>query len=56
MHLELSEEQAALLAKELRGLIDGDRYFLSRRVRTLQEILDMVRPPPVREPLPPLRN
>jgi hypothetical protein len=55
MHLELSDEQAALLAKELRDLIDGDRYFLSPRVRTLQEILDMIRPQPVRKPPPPLR-
>jgi hypothetical protein len=56
MNLQLSDEQAVILAKELRDLIDGDRYFLSPRVRTLQQILDMIRPPPVREPLPPLRD
>jgi hypothetical protein len=55
MNLQLSEEQADLLARELRGLIDGDRYFLSRRVRTLQEILDMIRPAPPRPALPPLK-
>jgi hypothetical protein len=55
MQLEISDEQAELLARELRDLIDGDRYFLSPRVRTLQEILDMIRPPPVREPPPPLK-
>jgi hypothetical protein len=56
MQIELSDEQAALLARELRGLIDSDRFFLSPRVRTLQEILDMIRPQPIREPPPALRN
>jgi hypothetical protein len=56
MDLKLSDEQAALLAKELRDLIDGDRYFLSPRVRTLQEILDMIRLEPDRSPLLPLRT
>jgi hypothetical protein len=56
MILDLSDEQAELLAKELRDLIDGDKYFLSPRVRTLIEILNMIRPEPIREPLPPLRS
>jgi hypothetical protein len=29
MNLELTDEQADTLARELRNLIDGDRYFLS---------------------------
>jgi hypothetical protein len=56
MHLKLCDKQAALLVKELRALIDGDRYFLSPRVRTLQEILDMIRPTARREPMAPLRT
>jgi hypothetical protein len=56
MHLELSEEQAELLARELRGLIDADKYFLSTRVRGLQQILDMIRPRPARKTLPPLKT
>jgi hypothetical protein len=56
MDLQLSEEQADLLARELRAVIDGDRYFLSPRVRSLQAILDKFRPPRPREPLPPPRQ
>jgi hypothetical protein len=33
MTLDLTDDQAALLLKELNGLIDGDRYFLSDRMR-----------------------
>jgi hypothetical protein len=53
MNLELTDEEAALLLKELNGLIDGDRYFLSDRIRTLKAIRAKIRPEPVREPLPP---
>jgi hypothetical protein len=52
MNLELSEEQAAALERELTSIIDGDRYFLSPRIQTLREIRNMIRPEPVREPLP----
>jgi hypothetical protein len=52
MNLELSDEQAAALAKELTAIIDGDRYFLSPRIRTLREIRNMICPEPKREPLP----
>jgi hypothetical protein len=34
----------------------ADRYPLSPRIRVLQAILDRIEPPPVREPLPPLRH
>ena len=53
MHLDLTDEEAAALLKELDGLIDGDRYFLSPRIKTLKAIRAKLRPEPVREPLPP---
>ena len=39
---------------ELDRIIDDDRYPFSPRIRTLTAIRDKLRPPPVREPLPPL--
>ena len=54
MNLDLSDDEAALLLRELDGLIDGDRYFLSRRIQTLKAIRAKLRPEPVREPRPPL--
>jgi hypothetical protein len=53
MTLDLTDHEAALLLKELNGLIDGDRYFLSDRIKTLKAIRAKIRPEPVREPLPP---
>jgi len=53
MKLDLSDEQAAVLTKELDGMIDRDRYPFSPRIRTLKEIIGMLRPEPVRAPLPP---
>jgi hypothetical protein len=53
MTLDLTDEEAALLLKELNNLIDGDRYFLSERIKTLKAIRAKIRPEPVREPLPP---
>ena len=53
MNLDLTEEEAAALLRELDGLIDGDRYFLSPRIKTLKAIRAKIRPEPVREPLPP---
>jgi hypothetical protein len=52
MNLELSDEQAAALERELRRIIDDDRYPLSPRIQMLREIRNMIRPEPVREPLP----
>jgi hypothetical protein len=54
MHLDLTDEEAAALLRELDGLIEGDRYFLSQRIKTLRAIRAKIRPEPVREPLPPL--
>jgi hypothetical protein len=53
MHLDLTDEETAALLRELDGLIDGERYFLSPRIKTLRAIRAKIRPEPVREPLPP---
>jgi hypothetical protein len=50
-----SNPKAVLCAalKELNDIIDGDRYFISQRIRTLKEIPSKIRPEPAREPPPP---
>jgi hypothetical protein len=53
MNLDLTDEETTTLLKELNGLINGDRYFLSPRIKTLKAIRAKLRPEPVREPLPP---
>ena len=53
MNLDLTDDETAALLRELDGLIDGDRYFMSPRVKTLKAIRAKIRPEPVREPLPP---
>ena len=53
MHLDLTEEETAALLRELDSLIDGDRYFLSPRIKTLKAIRAKIRPELVRPPLPP---
>jgi hypothetical protein len=53
MHLDLTDDETAALLKELDGIIDGDRYFLSERIKILTAIRAKLRPEPVREPLPP---
>jgi hypothetical protein len=55
MPLDFDDETAALL-RELDRIIDGDRYPLSPHVRTLKAIRDKLRPPPLREPLPPPKH
>jgi hypothetical protein len=52
-NLERTEDETAALVALLTRTIDGDRYPLSPRVRTLKDILAKVRPDPVREPLSP---
>jgi hypothetical protein len=52
MELKLTNEQTAALLSELDRIIDGDRFPLSPRIRTLKEIRAMIRPEPLREPLP----
>jgi hypothetical protein len=53
MNLDLTDEEAEALLKELSNIIDGDRYFMSQRIRTLKAIRAKIRPEPEREPLPP---
>jgi hypothetical protein len=53
MNLDLTEEEAAALLRELNGIIDGDRYFLSPRIKTMKAIRAKLRPDPSRGPLPP---
>ena len=53
MNLDLTNEETAVLLRELNGLIDGDRYFLSPLIKTLKAIRAKIRPELVRPPLPP---
>jgi hypothetical protein len=54
-HLDLSDEEAAALIKELADITGSDRYPFSRRIQTLRAILLKLRPEPAREPAPPGR-
>jgi hypothetical protein len=56
MNVDLNDEESAALLAEIDRIIDGDRYPFSPRIRTLTAVRDKLRPPPVREPLPPLRS
>ena len=56
MNLNLSDEEAALLARELTIIIDNDRFFLSPRIQMLREIRNMIRPEPARPPLSPIKH
>jgi hypothetical protein len=53
MNLDLDPDEERALVAELKRIIRDDRYPLSRRIRTLQAILDKLVPPPARAPLPP---
>jgi hypothetical protein len=53
MNLDLTDEESAALLRELDDIIDGDRYFLSPRIKTLRAIRAKIRPEPVRPPLSP---
>jgi hypothetical protein len=53
MHLDLTDEEAAALIRELHDIIESDRYPFSPRIHTLRAILAKLQPEPVREPLPP---
>ena len=56
MNLELTDEQTKALIRELRNVVQNDRYPLSPRIVPLKEILAKLRPEPAREPLPPRRH
>ena len=53
MHLDLSDDEAAALTKELDDIARDDPYPFSERIRTLKAILAKLRPEPVRGPLSP---
>ena len=53
MNLDLTDEETAAPLRALDGIIDGGRYFLSPRIKTLRAIRAKIRPEPVRAPLPP---
>jgi hypothetical protein len=44
MNLDLTDEETAALLRELDSLIDGDRYFMSPRIKTLKAIRAKIRP------------
>jgi hypothetical protein len=54
-HLDLTDDEAAALTRELHNIVENDRYPFSPRIRTLRGILAKLRPEPVRRPLPPLK-
>ena len=56
MNLDLTDEEAAALLRELDHIIDSDRYFLSPRIQTLKAIRSKMRPEQERDPLPPLKH
>ena len=56
MKLDLTEEEAAALLRELDHIIDSDRYFLSPRIQTLKAMRSKMRPETERDPLPPLKH
>jgi hypothetical protein len=56
MHLDLTDEQAAGLIKELHDIVENDPYPFSSRVRVLRDILSKLRPEPVRGQLPPPKH
>jgi hypothetical protein len=53
MTLDLTDIEAAALARLLTTTIDDDRYPLSPRIQTLKAILAKIRP---ERPLPPLKH
>ena len=54
--IELTVDEKRVLVAALKRAIDGDRYFLSARVRVLQSILARLEPPkPAPPPLPPVQ-
>jgi hypothetical protein len=53
MHLDLTDEEAAVLTQELHDIVESDHYPFSPRIRTLRAILGKLRPEPMRAPLPP---
>jgi hypothetical protein len=55
-HLDLTDEEAAVLTKELANITGNDRYPFSARIQTLKAIRAKLRPELAREPLPPSKH
>jgi len=56
MRFDLTDEEAAVLTRELIDVTFGARYFLSPRIKTLEATLAKLQQQPVRGPLPPARH
>jgi hypothetical protein len=56
MHLDLTDEEAAALTRELHDIVENDRFFLSGRIQMLREIRGKIKSYPVRTPLPPPKH
>jgi len=54
--LDDTEAEADAVATLLTRTIVEDRYPLSQRIQALKGILNKLRPPPARQPLPPLKT
>ena len=52
-HLDLSDEEAAALIKELADITGNNRYPFSARIQSLRAVLAKLRPELIREPVPP---
>jgi hypothetical protein len=52
-HLDLLDDEAEALIRELHETVDSGRYPHSSRIRTLRGMLAKLPPEPVREPEPP---
>jgi hypothetical protein len=55
-HLDLTDEEAAALMKELADITGNDRYPFSPRIQALRAILAKLRPERAREPAPPPKH
>jgi hypothetical protein len=53
MILELTDEEALALIREVHVIVESDKLPFSPRIRTLSAILGKLRPEPAREPVPP---
>jgi hypothetical protein len=56
MQIELTDEETAVLIRELTDITFSARYFLSPRIKTLEAILAKLRQQPAREPAPPTKQ
>jgi len=52
---DLSPDDKAIIAEQLRQTIAADRFPLSHRIKALKTVIDNLEPPPLRPELPPLK-